>query len=178
VRPASEHNAQGAMAPQMDAPDGVVVARLFTHLRAPLALVSRPHLETRPDTPRRVLAFAAVFEVGTGLALMIDPAIVVTLLLGVEVSGTGTLLGRCFGIALLALGLACWPGRPRSESGSPAFRAMLAYNVLIALYLAYLGTVVHLGGLLLWPGAALHAAVGLLLLLPWADERLSKTTNK
>ena len=38
---------------------------------------------------------------------MIDPAIVVTLLLGAEVAGEGILLGRCFGIALLALGLAC-----------------------------------------------------------------------
>ena len=58
---------------------------------------------------RRILAFAAVVEVGTGLVLLIDPAIVVALLLGAEVSGVGTLLGRCFGIALLALGLACWP---------------------------------------------------------------------
>ena len=111
----------------------------------------------------KILAFAAVVEVGTGLALMIDPAIVVRLLLGVEVSGAGLLLGRCFGIALLALGLACWPGWPRAETGSPAFRAMLIYNVLISLYLAYLGTVGHRAGLLLWPGVALHAVVALLL---------------
>jgi Ca2+/Na+ antiporter len=94
---------------------------------------------------------------------MIDPAIVVAWLLGTEVSGVGTLLGRCFGIALLALGLACWPGRHRAEGGSPAFRAMLIYNVLIALYLAYLGTAGHLGGVLLWPAVALHAVVALLL---------------
>ena len=93
----------------------------------------------------KILAVAAIVEVGTGLALMIDPAIVVRLLLGAEVSGVGTLLGRCFGIALLALGLACWPSRQRAESGSPAFRAMLIYNALIALYLAYLGTAGHLG---------------------------------
>ena len=103
--------------------------------------------ETSLNTPRKILAFAAVVEVGTGLVLIIDPAIVVTLLLGAEVSGAGTLLGRCFGIALLALGLACWPSRRRAESGSPAFRAMLIYNVLIALYLAYLGTVGTPGGL-------------------------------
>ena len=111
----------------------------------------------------KILAFAAIVEVGTGLALMIDPAIVARLLLGADVSGAGTVLGRCFGIALLALGLACWPGRQRAESGSPAGRAMLIYNVLIALYLAYLGTVGHLGGVLLWPGVALHAIVALLL---------------
>ena len=99
------------------------------------------------------------------------------MLLDAEVSGAGTLLGRCFGIALLALGVACWPGRQRAESGSPAFRAMLTYNVLIALYLAYLGTVGHLG-LLLWPAVALHAVVALLLVWTWGDERRTKATNK
>jgi hypothetical protein len=59
-------------------------------------------------------------------------------------SGAGTLLGRCFGVALLTLGLACWPTRQRAASDSPAFRAMLIYNVLIALY-RLPGTVGHLG---------------------------------
>lgn len=117
----------------------------------------------------KILAFAAIVEVGTSLAVMIDPAIVVGLLLGAEISGTGTVLGRCFGIALLALGLACWPSRQRAESGSPAVRAMLIYNVLIALYLAYLGRTGHLGGLLLWPGVALHAGVALLVV--WTSIR-------
>jgi hypothetical protein len=65
---------------------------------------------------------------------------------------------------MLALGVACWPSRRRAERNASAFRAMLIYNVLIALYLAYLGTVVHLGGALLWPAVALHATMALLLL--------------
>ena len=113
------------------------------------------------------MAFAAVVEVGTGLLLIKYPAMVVTLLLGVEASRAGPPLGRCFGIALLALGLACWPRRQPTESGSPAFQAMLVYNALIALYLAYLGTVWHLGGWLLWPAVALHAAMALLLVWTW-----------
>jgi len=127
---------------------------------------------------KKLLYFASIVEIGTGLALVIDPAIVVTLLLGMELSGVGTLLGRCFGIALLALGVACWPKGQSTESGSPAFRGMLIYNVLIALYLAYLGLVGHLGGLLLWPGAALHAAVALLLVWTWRGERRSTATGK
>ena len=119
---------------------------------------------------RKILAFAAVVEVGTGLVLMIDPVIVIALLLGAEASGAGSVLGRCFGIALLALGLACWPRRQRTESRSPAFWAMLAYNALIALYLAYLGTVGRFGGVLLWPGVALHAVVALLLVWAWRNE--------
>ena len=133
--------------------------------------------ETSLLTLRNILAFSAVVEIATGLALMIDPAIVAALLLGAEISGAGTVLGRCFGVALLALGLACWPGRQRGESASSAFRAMLIYNALIALYLAYLGTVGHLGGLLLWPGVALHAVVALLLVWTWRDERRTKATN-
>lgn len=121
--------------------------------------------EARLDISRRFLAFAAVAEVGIGLAMMIDPAIVVRLLLGVEVSASGTLLGRFFGIALLALELACWPNPQRAESGSSAFRAMLIYNALFALYLAYLGKVGNLGGLLLWLAVAFHAVVALLLVL-------------
>ena len=116
---------------------------------------------------RKLLAFAAAIEVGTGLALMVDPAIVARLLLGTEVSGVGTMLGRCFGIALLGLGVACWPSR---ESGSAGFRAMLIYNVLIALYLACLGAIWHVGGWLLWPGVALHAVVALLLVWTWRSK--------
>jgi hypothetical protein len=115
----------------------------------------------------KILAFAAAVEVGTGLALMAYPSIVVGLLLGTQISEVGTMLGRRFGIALLGLGLACWPSR---ESGSAAFRAMLIYNVLIALYLACLGTIGHLGGWLLWPGVVLHAVVVLLLVWTWRSK--------
>ena len=75
--------------------------------------------ETSGDPLKKILAFSAVVEIGTALVLMIDPAIVVRWLLGAEVSGVGTLLGRCFGIALLALGVACWPGGPRASPRSP-----------------------------------------------------------
>jgi hypothetical protein len=124
--------------------------------------------QARIVTLRKILAFAASIEIGTGLVLIIDPAIVVKLLLGLEVSSEGTVIGRCFGTAALALGLACWPGRHGAEGGSPAFRAILTYNVLIGLYLVYLGTVGHLNGLLLWPGVMLHAA--LVVLLIWTQR--------
>jgi len=130
--------------------------------------------ETNLNTSRRILAFGAVVEAGIGLALVIDPAIVVRLLLGVELSGVATLLGRCFGIALLSLGLACWPARQGAVSTLPAFRGILLYNVTIALYLAYLGTVGHRWGLLLWPGVALHAVVALLLVWTRAHSQADR----
>src|SRR5258706_5330988 len=130
------------------------------------------------DMTRNILAFAAIVEVGTGLALMVDPAIVVTLLLGAEIVGMGVVLGGCFGIVLLALGLACWPSGQHTGAGSPAFRGMLVYNALIALFLVYLFTIGHLGGLLLWPGVTLHAVVALLLVWTWRAERRTEATGR
>ena len=98
---------------------------------------------------RKFLTFAAVSEIGVGLAMMLVPAIVITLLLGMELSGAGALLGRFFGIALLALQLGCWPGVPRGDSGSKVFWGLLTYHALFALYLAYLGMIGNLGGMLL-----------------------------
>ena len=120
---------------------------------------------------RTVLAVAAVVEFGTGLALMVDPALVVSLLLGADLSGELMPLGRVAGVALLALGLACWPGRQAGHSDSPAFRAMLTYNALIAFYLAYLGAAAHQGGALLWPAAALHVVVAVLLVWTTRGDR-------
>jgi len=119
----------------------------------------------------KLLVFASVVEIGTGLAVIVVPNLVVTLLLGGEVSGVGIPVARCFGVALLALGLACWPSPHHAVSGSAAARAMLVYNALIALFLVYLYTVAHVGGVLLWPGAALHAAVAFLLVWRWRAER-------
>ena len=112
----------------------------------------------------KILSFASLVEVGTGLALIIAPRLVVGLLLGAELAAESVPLGRVAGVALLALGLACWPGRQQVDSASPALRGMLTYNVLLALYLAYLGTAGHQGGVLLWPAVVLHAVVALLLI--------------
>ena len=114
---------------------------------------------------RKILAFSAVVEIATGGVLMVDPNVITRLLLGAELAGIGIAVGRCFGITLLALGLACWPGTQRVESGGPTVRAMLTYNALIALFLVYPSVFNRVGGVMLWPGAALHAAIALLLLL-------------
>jgi len=112
---------------------------------------------------RKVLFLAAVVELGTGAALIADPEIVVRLLLGADLAGVGVVTSRCFGVALVALALACWPAPPASGSGRGAFRGMLAYNALIALYLVELGTIGRMSGLLWWPAAILHAFVALAL---------------
>jgi hypothetical protein len=132
------------------------------------ALVSGASLNVRS----KVLAFSAVVETVTGLALIVAPGLVVQLLLGTNDFGQLLPVARCFGVALLGLALACWPsGLSAAGKGSPALRGMLAYNFLIALFLAYLGAVERVGGILLWPAVALHAVIALMLAGSWLAPR-------
>ena len=120
---------------------------------------------------KKVLNFASIVEIATGLALMIDPRFVVGLLVGPNLPDQDIPMGRLPGIAILALGLACWTSGVSAESAGAARRGMLVYNVLIALFLVYLIKVGHLGGVLLWPAVVLHAGVALLLIWSWRKTR-------
>jgi hypothetical protein len=110
---------------------------------------------------RRIVAFASAVEFATGLALFLDPALVVRWLLDQPMTGAATPLARCFGVALLALGLACWPQARHVPGGVQPLRGLLLYNALIALYLGYLAAMARMGGSLIWPAVLLHAAVAL-----------------
>ena len=101
--------------------------------------------------------FAAVGEAVTGLALLIAPSLVGQLLLGEEVTGLAVPVARVAGIALIGLGVACWPG--------PPLAGMLIYTATVAAYLAYVGIADGLTGILLWPAVAVH--VMLMALLVW-----------
>jgi hypothetical protein len=118
----------------------------------------------------RILSFAAVVEIATGAALVFAPRIVAALLVGPE-APADLPLAPFPGIALVALGLACWPGTRPPEATAPALRAMLAYNTLVAFFLAYLSATGRAAGVLLWPAVALHGAVALLLVWSWRRER-------
>ena len=104
---------------------------------------------------KRVLIFASVAEVATGLALLMVPALVGNLLLGEPLTGVAIPVARVAGIALIALGIACWPG--------PPLLGMLTYSALVTLYLAYLGFAGGFAGVLLWPAVALHVVLTALL---------------
>jgi hypothetical protein len=103
------------------------------------------------------LIFAAVGEAGTGLALLVVPSLVGRLLLGEALTGIAIPVARVAGIALIALGVACWPGPPRV--------GMVIYSAAVALYLAYLGLVGGLTGILLWPAVILHGILTTLISL-------------
>jgi hypothetical protein len=109
---------------------------------------------------KRVLMLAAVGEAATGVALLIVPSLVGRLLLGVELSGVSVVIGRVTGIALVALAIACWPGRM-------ALRGMLTYSALTSAYLAWLGVRGEWVGTLLWPAVVLHVVITILLGRAW-----------
>jgi len=104
---------------------------------------------------KRVLVLAAVSEAATGLALLIVPSLVGQLLLGAELTGIAVTVARVLGIALIALGVACWPGTPLA--------GMLTYSAAVTLYLAYVGFAGGLTGILLWPVVVLHVILTALL---------------
>jgi hypothetical protein len=104
---------------------------------------------------KSVLILAAVGEVATGVALLLVPSLIGQLLFGAEPVGVGLAMARVAGIALIGLGVACWPGPPRV--------GMLTYSAVAALYLVYVGIVGGLSGLLLWPAVILHVIIAALL---------------
>jgi len=105
---------------------------------------------------KKTLIFAATIEAATGLALLIVPSFVARLLLGEELTTVAVPVARVAGIALIALGNACWPG--------PPLVSMLIYSTVVALYLAYLGFAGTFTGVLLWPAVVLHLILTMLLI--------------
>ena len=104
---------------------------------------------------KKVLILAAVGEAVTGVALLIVPSLVARLLFGEELTGVAIPVARVAGIALIALGVACWPG--------PPLVGMLVYSAAVTLYLAYVGLAGGLTGILLWPAVVLHGILTALL---------------
>jgi hypothetical protein len=116
---------------------------------------------------KRVLVLAAVSEAATGAALLIVPSLVGQLLFGAELAGIAMIVARVTGIALIALGVACWPGTP--------LVGMLTYSAAVTLYLAYVGFAGGLTGILLWPAVVLHAILTALLIRASTSDKETKT---
>jgi hypothetical protein len=108
---------------------------------------------------KKLLIITGAAEAATGVALMVAPGLVGRLLLGAELTGVAVVMARVAGIALLALGVGCWPG--------PALLGMLIYNALATVYFTYLAIGGEWAGPLLWLAAGLHAILAILLGRAW-----------
>jgi hypothetical protein len=118
---------------------------------------------------KKLLTLAAIGETATGLALLIVPSLVVRLLFDAEILGIGVVMSRIAGIALIGLGVACWPG--------PPLIGMLTYSVFAMLYLTYVGVRGERVGLLLWPAVMVHAVLTLLLARAWFKASRAPNTR-
>ena len=116
---------------------------------------------------KKLLVLAAVSEAATGLALLIVPSLIGRLLFGEELTGVAIPVARVTGIALIGLGVACWPG--------PPLVGMLTYSAAVTLYLAYVGFAGGLTGILLWPVVVLHFLLTALLIRALTSGKKTNT---
>ena len=112
---------------------------------------------------KRVLAVAAVVESVTGVALLVVPSLVVKLLFGADLADIAVVTTQFAGLALLSMGVACWP----RGSAASALSGMLTYSSLATLGLVYTAVRGKWNGPLLWPAVVLHAVLTLFLARAW-----------
>jgi len=111
---------------------------------------------------RLLFIVTAVLEVGIGLALLVSPALTISILIGAPFeTRADAVVGRVAGAALLALGVASWLAR--NDEGARAATglivSLLVYNVAAAVVLVYAGIGLQLFGIGLWPAVVLHAVM-------------------
>jgi hypothetical protein len=116
---------------------------------------------------KKVLALAAVGEAALRFVLLVYPPIVARLLFDAEIAGAGIVISRVAGIALIALGVACWTGTP--------LVGMLTYSAAVTLYLAYIGFAGGLIGILLWLAVLLPVILTVLMARVSTSDRKMKT---
>jgi hypothetical protein len=117
---------------------------------------------TIASNPKQLLSVTGAAETATGLVLAVAPSLLVELLLG-AVPGTaaGITVSRVAGVAILAVGVACWLAR-QDAAGRAArglIAAMLLYNAAVAAILVLVWTNQGLSGVALWPVVLAHAVL-------------------
>lgn len=111
---------------------------------------------------RSLLIATAVLEVAAGVLLLGFPSLAAVQLLGSPLdTPVESTVARLAGLALLALGCACWLARHDHQSGAARglVGGMLVYNAGVVALLVYAGFGLRLptGGL--WPALFIHAVM-------------------
>jgi len=120
-----------------------------------------------------LLMIMAAAETAVGLGLIAAPSSGVQLLLGAPLgTPVAITVARVTGIAMLALGVACWMAREDTNSlaGRGLLSAMLIYNGGVGALLAYAALGAGVSSVALWPVAITHA--GLAGACVWALARM------
>jgi hypothetical protein len=110
---------------------------------------------------RTLLAIAAVAETLACLGLILMPDATMQFLFGGRPDGVGMMIGRVAGVALLALGVACWAARADSggEARAGTVRAITLYNAGAGALLVLFAVTGQAAGLGVWSAALLHLAL-------------------
>ena len=115
------------------------------------------------------VAAAAGLEVVTGVGLVVAPSLLASLLFGSEMNASGDLVGRISGLVMLCLAFGCWP-RPFEGENRQALASLLALSLLATVFLIYVGIGGVNVGVLLWPAAAAHLILAILLARTWMSR--------
>jgi len=112
---------------------------------------------------RTVVLVAAWLEIAVGVCLLAVPELPCVLLFAAKPEGIDMPLARFAGVALFALGIACLP-TTGAGSHRRAVLGLFAFNLGVAILLAWVAVATPMRGLLLWPAVILHAAIAAALL--------------
>ena len=114
---------------------------------------------------RLLFNVSAAIEILTGATMLIVPSLVVGLLLGEGLGPTGVAVARILGVGLLSLGIAGWDSQEQARGTVLGPQTgLLVYNIGATALFVFLGTIGAMDGLFLWPAAALHLVISVLML--------------
>jgi hypothetical protein len=104
---------------------------------------------------------ASAVEVLTAVGLVVAPSLLARLLFGSDLNAAGEATGRISGLVMLCLAAGCWPRAV--GAGAPALMPLMALSWLAAAFLIATRFIGANVGVLLWPAAALHLILAVLL---------------
>jgi len=108
---------------------------------------------------KNLLTITAIIETLTGLLLVALPSLVTSLLLDTALDNPAAItVARIAGIALMALGIACWMARHDNHSSGVKglIAGLIVYNGGAIAVLAYAEIGLSLAGIGLWPVVLVH----------------------
>jgi len=113
---------------------------------------------------KNLLTVTAIAEFGTGFVLVSFPGLLTVLLFGSSIdTPIALIIARVAGLAIIALGVACWFAR--NDVQSPATMglviAMFIYNSGTSLLFIYAGLSFISLGIGLWPVVLFHLAMSI-----------------
>ncbi len=114
---------------------------------------------------------ASGLEVLTGAGLIVAPSLLARLLFGSDLNGAGEATGRISGLVMICLAAGCWPRAASAQAH--ALPPLMALSWLAAAFLVVTGFIGANVGVLLWPAAALHLILAVLLARAWMERRRS-----